>query len=115
MLKCSHKNLQDAHAMLQVSHEVVITSVKHFQPHTQECTCSPNFVNTICANVCCSHENFQAEPHCLGRTSQTGMLDWLDRSSSGLTPQEKEKGLHQEQDAVFRKHVQDKRKGMLHL
>jgi hypothetical protein len=32
----------------------VVTSVKHFQPHTQECTCSPNFVNPICANVCCS-------------------------------------------------------------
>jgi hypothetical protein len=54
MLKCSHEDLQDAHDMLQVSHEVVITSVKHFQPHTQECTCSPNFVNSICANVCWS-------------------------------------------------------------
>jgi hypothetical protein len=32
----------------------VITSEKHFQPHTQECTCSPNLVNSICANVCCS-------------------------------------------------------------
>jgi hypothetical protein len=32
----------------------VITLVKHFQPHTQECTCSPNFVNHICANACCS-------------------------------------------------------------
>jgi hypothetical protein len=54
MLKCSHEDLHDAHVMLQVSHEVVITSVKHFQPHTQECTCSPNFVNPICANACCS-------------------------------------------------------------
>jgi hypothetical protein len=35
MLKCSHENLQDAHVMLQVSHEVVIKSVKHFQPHKQ--------------------------------------------------------------------------------
>jgi hypothetical protein len=32
----------------------VVTSVKHSQPHTQKCTCSPNFVNSICANVCCS-------------------------------------------------------------
>jgi AmiR/NasT family two-component response regulator len=54
MLKCSHEDLQDAHVMLQVSHEVVVTSVKHFQPHTQECACSPNFVNPICANACCS-------------------------------------------------------------
>jgi predicted nucleic acid-binding Zn-ribbon protein len=54
MLKCSHEDLQDAHVMLQVFYEVVVTSVKHFQPHTQECTCSPNFINSICANACCS-------------------------------------------------------------
>jgi hypothetical protein len=54
MLKCSHEDLQDAYVMLQVSHEVVVTSVKHFQPHTQECAWSPNFVNPICANNCCS-------------------------------------------------------------
>jgi hypothetical protein len=40
--------------MLQVSHEVVVASVKDFQPHTQECTCSPNFVNPIYANARCS-------------------------------------------------------------
>jgi hypothetical protein len=54
MLKCSHEDLQDAHVMLQVLHEVVVTSVKIFQPHTQKCTCSPNFINSICANACCS-------------------------------------------------------------
>jgi hypothetical protein len=54
ILACSHEGLQDAHVMLQASHEVVITLVKHFQPHTQECTCSPNFINSICANACCS-------------------------------------------------------------
>jgi hypothetical protein len=54
MIKCSHEDLQDAHVMLQVSHEVVVTSVKHFQPHTQEYICSPNFINPICANAYCS-------------------------------------------------------------
>jgi hypothetical protein len=54
MLKCSHKNLQDAYVMLQVSHKVVLTSVKHFQPPIQKCTCSLNSVNFICANACCS-------------------------------------------------------------
>jgi hypothetical protein len=54
MLKCSHEDLQDSHVMLQVSHEVVVTSVKHSQPHTQKCACSPNFINSICANTCCS-------------------------------------------------------------
>jgi hypothetical protein len=54
MLECSYEDLQDAHVMLQVSYEVVVTSVKHFQSHTQKYTCSPNFVNSICANACCS-------------------------------------------------------------
>jgi hypothetical protein len=54
MHKCPHEDLQDAPVMIQVSHEIVISSVKYFQPHTQECTCSPNFVNPICANACCS-------------------------------------------------------------
>jgi hypothetical protein len=40
--------------MLQVSHEFVVTSVKHFQPPTQKCTCSLNSVNFICDNACCS-------------------------------------------------------------
>jgi hypothetical protein len=54
MLKYSHEDLQDAYVMLQVSHEIVVTSVKHFQPDIQGCTCSPNFVNPICANACYS-------------------------------------------------------------
>jgi hypothetical protein len=53
VLKCSHENL-DAHDMLQVFHEVVVTSVKHFQPPTQKCTCSLNSTNFVCANVCYS-------------------------------------------------------------
>jgi hypothetical protein len=52
--KCSHENIQDAYAMLQVCHEVVVTSVKHFQPATQKYTCSLNSINFICANACFS-------------------------------------------------------------
>jgi hypothetical protein len=37
VLKCSHDNLQNEHAMLHVSYEVVVTSVRHFQPLTQKC------------------------------------------------------------------------------
>jgi hypothetical protein len=34
LLKCTHDNLQEGHVMLQVSHGVVVTSVKHLQPPT---------------------------------------------------------------------------------
>jgi hypothetical protein len=44
--------------MLQVSHEVVVTSIKYFQPHTQEGTCSPNTVNSIFANGCFSQNQW---------------------------------------------------------
>jgi hypothetical protein len=40
--------------MLQVSHEVVVIFVRHFQPLTQKCTCSLNSINFICDNACCS-------------------------------------------------------------
>jgi hypothetical protein len=54
VFKCSHNNLQDEHIMLQVSHEVVVTLVRHFQPLTQKCTCSLNSINFVCANACYS-------------------------------------------------------------
>jgi hypothetical protein len=40
--------------MLQVSHEVVVTSVRRFQPLTQKCTCSLNSIYFVYANACCS-------------------------------------------------------------
>jgi hypothetical protein len=54
VFKCSHNNLQDEHIMLQVSHEVVVTLVRHFQPLTQKYTCSLNSINFVCANSCYS-------------------------------------------------------------
>jgi hypothetical protein len=40
--------------MLQISHGVVVTSVRYFQPLTQGCTCSLNSINFVCDNACCS-------------------------------------------------------------
>jgi hypothetical protein len=37
-----------------------------------------------------SFPNFEAEPHCSGRTSPTGMQNQSDQSISGLVPQKKE-------------------------
>jgi hypothetical protein len=54
----SHKELIDSYALLEVTHEVMVTMVKDFQPHT--CTCVPHFIDLSYANSCDS----QAKPSC---------------------------------------------------
>jgi hypothetical protein len=44
----------DSHLMLEIAHEVVITSVKSYQPHTHKCTCTQVPYILSCANNCCS-------------------------------------------------------------
>ena len=39
-LEHSYEKLADSHAMLEVAHEVVLTSVKSYQPLSHTCTCS---------------------------------------------------------------------------
>jgi hypothetical protein len=48
----------DSYALLESAHEVMITKVKDFEPHT--CTCAPHSIDLSCANSCCS----QAKPSC---------------------------------------------------
>jgi hypothetical protein len=50
----------DAYALLELGHEVMITKVKDFEPHT--CTCAPLYIDPSYANSCCS----QAKPSCDG-------------------------------------------------
>jgi hypothetical protein len=57
-LLCSHNELMDSHALLEVTNDVMVTSVKDFQSHT--CTCAPYFIDLSCANFCDS----QAKPSC---------------------------------------------------
>jgi hypothetical protein len=53
-LKCSHDELVESHALLEVAHEVVLTSVKSSQPHTHSLTSTPSQLNITCANDCVS-------------------------------------------------------------
>jgi hypothetical protein len=53
-LKCSHEELVESHIMLEMAHEVVITSVKSSQPHTHTHTYTPSKLNTLCTNKCVS-------------------------------------------------------------
>jgi hypothetical protein len=50
-LLCSHKKLMDSYALLEATHEVMVTTVKDSQPHT--CTCAPHSIDLSCANSCC--------------------------------------------------------------
>ena len=40
--------------MLEIAHEVVVTMVKSYQPHTHKCTCTQVPYILSCANNCCS-------------------------------------------------------------
>jgi hypothetical protein len=57
-LLCSHEKLIDSYALLEATHEVMVTTVKFSQPHT--CTCAPHSIDLSCANSCYS----QAKPSC---------------------------------------------------
>ena len=53
-LEKSYEMLVDSHVSLQVAHEVVITSVTHYQPPTHTCTCSQVQISLSCDKSCCS-------------------------------------------------------------
>jgi hypothetical protein len=57
-LLCSHTELMDSYALLESTHEVMITKVKDSEPHTY--ICAPHSIDLSCANPCCS----QAKPSC---------------------------------------------------
>jgi hypothetical protein len=49
---CSHEKLIDSYALLEATHEVMLTTVKFSQPHTF--TCAQHSIDLSCANSCCS-------------------------------------------------------------
>jgi hypothetical protein len=63
---CSHKDLMDSYALLEVTHEVMVTMVKDSQPHT--CTCAPYSIDLSCANSCDSYAKPSCDEHVLVET-----------------------------------------------
>ena len=53
----------DSHLMLEIAHEVVVTTVKPYQPHTHKCTCTQVPYILSCANNCCSQANQPSVEH----------------------------------------------------
>jgi hypothetical protein len=53
----------DSYALLEATHEVMVTTVKDSQPHT--CTCAPHSSDLSCANSCCSQSKSSCDEHIL--------------------------------------------------
>jgi hypothetical protein len=64
-LLCSHEKLIESHLMLEIAHEVVVTSVKSYKPHTHKCTCTQVPYILSCANNCCSQASQPSVEHVL--------------------------------------------------
>ena len=47
-LLCSHEKLMDSHLMLEIAHEVVVTMVKSYQPHTKVHMYTSSIYFTMC-------------------------------------------------------------------
>ena len=67
-LLCSHEKLMDSHLMLEVGHEVMITAVKSYQPHTHKCTCTQVLFILSCANNCSYQASQPSVEHVLIET-----------------------------------------------
>jgi hypothetical protein len=65
-LVCSHKDLMYSHALLESAHEVMVTMVKDFQPHTY--TCAQPSIDLSCANSCCCQSKSSYDEHILVKT-----------------------------------------------
>jgi hypothetical protein len=55
---CYHEKLIDSYALLEATNEVMVITVKSYQPHTY--ACAPHSINLSCDNSYCS----QAKPSC---------------------------------------------------
>jgi hypothetical protein len=60
-LLCSHKELIDSYALLESSHEVLVTNVKDSKPHT--CTCAQPSIDLSCANSYYSQAKQSCDEH----------------------------------------------------
>ena len=58
----------DSHLKLEIAHEVVVTAVKSYQPHTYKCICTQVPCILSCANNCCSQASQPSVEHVLVET-----------------------------------------------
>jgi hypothetical protein len=73
-LLCSHEKLIDPHLMLDIAHEIVVTSVKSYQPHTHKCTCTQAQSILSCANNFCSQASQPSIEHIIVETCDDSII-----------------------------------------
>jgi hypothetical protein len=81
----SHKELINSYALLESTHEVMVTKVKDSQPHT--CTYAPPSIDLSCANSCCSQAKLSCDDYVLVETCDsfiTSENDELKRENEML-------------------------------
>jgi hypothetical protein len=62
-LECSHEKLVDSYSLLEIAHEVVVSSVKFLQPLTPTCTCSLVNNEFACIKPCFSQASQSSIEH----------------------------------------------------
>lgn len=50
----SYEKLVESHAMIEMAHEVMVNTVKSYEPLTHTCTCSHVQIDLTCTKPCCS-------------------------------------------------------------
>jgi hypothetical protein len=63
----SHNKFMDSYPLLESAHEVMVTKVKHSEPHT--CTYAPYSIDLSCVNSYCSQVKPSCDEHVLVETS----------------------------------------------
>ena len=70
----------DSHVSLQVAHEVVISTVKLYQPPTYTCTCSQVQIPLSCDKPCCSQATNPCVEHDAANTCEDLINQEVDNS-----------------------------------
>ena len=53
-LEKSYEKLVESHVMIEMAHEVVVNTVKSYEPLIHTCTCSQVQIDLTCTKPCCS-------------------------------------------------------------
>jgi hypothetical protein len=75
-LLCSHKEFMDSYALLESTHEVMVTTVNNYQSHT--CTSAQPSIDLSCANSYCSQAKPSCDEHVLVKTCDSLIASKID-------------------------------------